>query len=391
MIYTFDSTQSGAPVLSGTAGALAALLKACLVDGFGAGAVSSLVVTGGVAKLTYAGVHPLKVGSVARIAGATPSGLNGDKVITAVTTNSASFAASGIADGAATGTVTSRAAPAGWQVLFPGSLTDVLVLKPSVVEATGCMLRVDDTGTTQGRVVGYESMADASTGTGAFPTAAQVSGGMYWPKSTGSDSSARAWTLIADERAMMLLLSPQPSYQSQGVLVSFGDFVSAKSVDGYACMLTGCDSSGISSSSWIRGCLGFGSGSGQPALAYVARSASGLGGAQLVVKTAAYNTAEGYSGSVTGYTGFQVPYPNAADNSLRISVVELMLGSEGFRGVVPGVYHSVQRIGTSLGTGDVIAGTGVNTGRVFRALSVGPTASSSGVGVVFVDTTGPWR
>ena len=37
MIFTFDSSQVGAPVLSGSAGALRAVIKACLVDGFGAG------------------------------------------------------------------------------------------------------------------------------------------------------------------------------------------------------------------------------------------------------------------------------------------------------------------------------------------------------------------
>ena len=42
MIFTFDSSQVGAPVLSGSAGALRTLLKACLVDGFGAGAVATL-------------------------------------------------------------------------------------------------------------------------------------------------------------------------------------------------------------------------------------------------------------------------------------------------------------------------------------------------------------
>ena len=49
MVYTFDSTMTGAPVLSGTAGALRAVLKACMVDGFGAGAVATLTVAAGIA------------------------------------------------------------------------------------------------------------------------------------------------------------------------------------------------------------------------------------------------------------------------------------------------------------------------------------------------------
>ena len=47
MIFTFDSSQVGAPVLSGSAGALRAVIKACLVDGFGAGPVASITVAAG--------------------------------------------------------------------------------------------------------------------------------------------------------------------------------------------------------------------------------------------------------------------------------------------------------------------------------------------------------
>ena len=52
MIFTFDSSQPGATTLPGVAGALRTLLKACLVDGFGAGAVATLTVSAGVATAT---------------------------------------------------------------------------------------------------------------------------------------------------------------------------------------------------------------------------------------------------------------------------------------------------------------------------------------------------
>ena len=191
MIFTFDSSQPGAPVLSGTAGALRTLLKACLVDGFGAGAVATLTVSGGIATATYAGAHPFKVGYVAQFAGATPAGLNGDKVILSVTGTSVTFAAPGVPDGAATGTITSKAAPAGWQELFAGALANVIALKPSVVEATGCVLRIADTTTRTARIVGYESMSNINTGAGKFPTEAQFAGGLYLPKSDQSTSMER--------------------------------------------------------------------------------------------------------------------------------------------------------------------------------------------------------
>jgi hypothetical protein len=70
MIFTFDSSQVGAPVLSGSAGALRAVIKACLVDGFGAGSVASITVAAGVATVAFSGSHPYRVGSVIQIAGA---------------------------------------------------------------------------------------------------------------------------------------------------------------------------------------------------------------------------------------------------------------------------------------------------------------------------------
>ena len=71
MVYTFDSSMTGAPVLSGTAGALRAVLKACMVDGFGAGAVATLTVAAGTATASFAGAHPYSVGTIAQVAGAT--------------------------------------------------------------------------------------------------------------------------------------------------------------------------------------------------------------------------------------------------------------------------------------------------------------------------------
>ena len=67
MIFTFDSSQVGAPVLSGSAGALRAVIKACLVDGFGAGPVASITVAAGVATVAFSGSHPYRVGSVIQI------------------------------------------------------------------------------------------------------------------------------------------------------------------------------------------------------------------------------------------------------------------------------------------------------------------------------------
>lgn len=390
MIYTFDSTQSGAPVLSGTAGALAALLKACLVDGFGAGSVSSLVVASGMAKLAYAGAHPFKVGSVVRIAGATTAGLNGDKVVTETTGNTASFPAPGVADGPASGTITSRAAPAGWQELFPG-LSNVLLLKPTAVEASGCVLRLDDTSATAARVVGFETATSNTTGVGAFPTEAQYAGGMYWPKSDATGGAARAWRLVADAQALHLWLAPQAANQQHGVLFSFGDLVADKSGDAYACLLTGGGAGATTTTSAVPGCLGYAHATSASADCYVPRATTGLGSAQLAKKVAAYNTAAGYAGT-TAYNGNALPYPNPADNSLRLAPVDVLVGTSGMRGRIAGVHHSPQILGDAFSTGDMVVGTGVYADRRMLVLRVGaPGAALGNAGAAFIDITGPWR
>ena len=114
-VKVFASTDPGALVLSGTAGALSTLLKTYLVDGRGSGAVATLAVAAGIATATYSAGHPFAEGSVGEFAGATPSGLNGQKRILSVATNSVTFDATGVADGAATGSITSKLASAGWQ------------------------------------------------------------------------------------------------------------------------------------------------------------------------------------------------------------------------------------------------------------------------------------
>jgi len=52
-VVYFDSTMTGAPALSGTAGTLIGLLDACLQDGFGGVTLDSLVVASNVATATY--------------------------------------------------------------------------------------------------------------------------------------------------------------------------------------------------------------------------------------------------------------------------------------------------------------------------------------------------
>ena len=384
MIFTFDSSQPGAPVLSGTAGALRTLLKACLVDGFGAGAVATLTVSGGIATATYAGAHPFKVGYVAQFAGATPAGLNGNKVILSATGTSVTFAAPGVPDGAATGTITSKAAPAGWQELFAGALANVIALKPSVVEATGCVLRVDDTGTINARVRAYEAMSDISTGVGMTPLESQAAGGLWWPKSATANATARAWILVADARGFYLAVAPAGG--DRYTLLFAGDIASLKSGDAYGYLLTGNQADQTDVSSVPDGCVGYSHRSARTG-AYLVRAYTAIGQSTAAQRLGAHHngsTADVYAGTAGYSLG---AYPNGANNGLLTGALELH--AAGLRGTLPGLLHPVQDCGTSFATGATVDGTDDLAGRRLLAIRTGPPAGGT-VGTVFIDTTGNW-
>lgn len=394
----FTSDMPGAPVLSGTAGALIAVLDAVLVNGFGLVSVTGLTVTGGVATATFSAGHSFVTDSVALFAGATPAGLNGAKRPLTIATNSITFDATGVADGAATGTITAKVAPAGWAKLYTG--TNLAVYKPTVVEASGCSLRVDDTGTTFARVVGYETMSDIDTGTGPFPSPPQVPGGMYWNKASVANATAIPWEVFSDDRGFYL---SRATYVANNAIYTgrevtwFGDINSVKSVDAYGCVLVGARDTTINNSYGLQ--IRVAPNSPASYLSYLARSHNQVGGAvpccrwsySLASDTGALNTISG--GTNTGTT-----YPNAANGALITSPVLVIEGSttDGsvWRGTFPGLYHTPAKVdGAAFTARDVVAATNDLAGRRLVAVVGYPiqtTPASSG-GVMFIDATGPWR
>ena len=244
-VKLFRSTMPGAPALRGQVGSLISLLDACLVNGWGSQTASSVIITGGVATATFPADHAAAVESVVLVAGATPAGLNGEQKVTAVAPNVIRWATAE-ADGTATGTITVKMAAAGWTKVYTG--TNLAVYKSADPQAHGQFLRVNDTGTTAARVVGYENMTAVSTGTGLFPTSAQLSGGFYWGKSHTAGSADVAWAIAADSRAFYFnaaaYVTTGGPTANGGAAYFFGDLVPhSRSGDAYATMLTGAPGS----------------------------------------------------------------------------------------------------------------------------------------------------
>lgn len=381
----FTNGMPGAPVLSGTAGSLIAVLDAVLVNGFGLVSVTGLTVTGGIATATVSAGHSLQVDSVGLIAGATPAGLNGEKRILSIAGNSFTFDATGIADQTATGTITAKVAPAGWTKAFSG--TNLAAYKITSVGGTGFYLRVDDTGTTAARVRGYVTMSDVNTGTGPFPTTADFAGsGLWWSKSNAAD--ARPWRIAADDRGFYYFPRQYDTiYEHQGNY--FGDILSLKSNDPYACVLRGNSADrSITPGGTFGDDLVMADSSRAYSGLYIARAANTLGGAVNLYSAPVIDTT--LSGThITGSVGFA--YPAAVDNGLMLTPVVLH-NTLGFRGYLPGIRYSPQVVNAAFNSGDVVAGSGDMAGKKVTAVRMGNLISApSQCGMVFIDHTSDWR
>lgn len=381
MIFYYNSTQTGAPVLSGTPGALKTLLQTCLVTGFGAGSATGITVADGVATVGFSGTHPYIVDGPIAVAGATPAALNGNKTVTAITTNSVKFAAPGVPDGAATGTITTKVPGAGWQEMFAGT-ANLIALKPTAPEATGMLLRVDDTGTTTARVRSYESMSTINAGTGPSPLDSQVSGGAWWGKSNAASAAARPWVLVASAQGFHLFIDVQGN--GRHVSAWWGDISSVKSGDAWACLLTGDESSTINSTTPPPGCNGYSSRSMRGG-AWLQRAHNAFSGAIIAGRTgAAHNGAAAalYSGTA-GYSAPGDVYPNGPSSGLLLSPVEVI--ALGLRGSVPLLYHIRADVSQAIGSGAVMDGTDDLPGHRLLAIRVGTPNTSGPSGMVFVD------
>lgn len=379
-----------APVLSGTAGSLIAVLDACLADGFGLKTADSIVVAGGVATATFSTGHSFEPDTIMLVAGATPSGLNGEKRVLTTSTNNVTFSAAGIPDLTATGTITAKLAPAGWAKVF--SATNLAAYRSLDVESTRMFLRVDDSGTTNARVVGYENMTDVNTGVGAFPTRVQVAGGGWWPKAGSAGAAARSWTLVADRKGFWLHLHTVSGASSgvSGSVWGFGDFASLKSGDPYACQLF-CEKSDIATTNHpparaVEHCHY----APVPESGYVPRSYTALGGsvAGATYVTSGWQTASAVSG--TGANSTMPTYPNGPDNGLALSGKSVVEPGVCLRGRTRGIYMVVQNCHEQFGWRDKIDGQGALLGRKLVAIKCGAPAGTGSAGVVFVDITGPW-
>ena len=384
----YRSTDAGAPVLSGTAGALIAVLDACLKDGYQSKTVT-IARSGSTATASCSTAHGYAADGLTKInhSGASQAEYNGDFTIFNVTTLTYDFAVAGTPATPATGTITAKVAPIGWGKPYLG--TNKGVYRSSEATGTQLYLRVDDAdpnadSAKTAMMRGYETMTDIDTGTGLFPTVAQKAGGLFFKKSGVSDSTARPWVLVGDGFEFHLFpmpnLTPYPGYKQ----FHFGDPASEQASDPFGCLIYGDTSVSVagqppeegSTTHQISGDLA----SGQTGH-YLARLYSQTGGAVLAGKQGNYIL----GGNTIGALG-PISYPSPNNNGLYVAPLFI---SDGVvvRGQLKGIYQPLHA--RPLGNAGLVAAANSPIGR--RLYSVVTAYNSSTFGETHLDIDGPWR
>lgn len=381
------NTMRAAPVVNGnTPGCLIAVLDALLVTGWGATTALSVSVADGIATATVNAGNSFTEHAVVRIEGATPAALNGDARVLTANNAQITFATTA-PDGVATGTITLKFAPAGWEKVFVG--TNKAVYRSTDVAGERLYLRVDDGNNLFARVRGFEAMSDVDTGTGPFPLDTMISGGGYWHKSGVSSATAVPYLIVADTRLMlqaMLFGVPQGATRFAAKVQGFGDIIAANpGGDAWATVLSAAN---VDRDTYLQygGLSGAAADSSSSGMSCFARGWQGLGGA---VYARPFPEA-GRDDQLSGNSNTFGAAPSVVDGRIRFARM-LLRDQVGvvFRGAVPGVYYIPQSGVASIFGVPLALVDGAN-GRRLAVVHVGSSPDSV-VGAALIDVTGPWR
>lgn len=401
-VKIYRSSDPGAPTLTGSAGKIVNLLKTCLVDGYNEITIDSMTRNGSIVTCTVSSGNIFPEYAVIEISGAIQNEYNGLHRVQGVSSTQFTFELpEGVTpETPATGTITAKIAPAGWEMPFISADNNRAVFKSADPSSTGLFLYVDDTNaaTYRARVKGYESVTDIDTRTYPFPYSVDDSAWVYWRKSSDS-GTARDWTLIADSRLFYL-------YIDQFCQVyAFGDVKSFIPGDSYNCIVAGDWSE---SNDYYGGIFSWNVVEKMVPGAYIARGISGSQGDARIINANVISSAL-INNSAYAYYSFPSPtgrwrceYPLASSGGIMVYPVVIREKNGSYasvRGIYSGAYDPSVADGDS-GIHKQILEIDAMPGRIFLFLKIlgayyqGPGTSRNygrRSGAVGFDIIGPWE
>ena len=389
----YASQMQGAPSLGDTsAGALAALLKAVLVTGFGTLTINALVwdATEGAAKATFSGGHAYLQDSVIEVSGASPAAYNGEHRAKKVSSTEVWFELDGGNPGsAASGTMSMKVAPLGWTLTHESGDGMVAIYRPTNVSESGNVsLRIDNTAfsgwtsSTFGwlaKVAMVEDVVDIDTYTTIYEH--------RWP-ATKRYSDGR-WDFIGDDQLFYFL----PAYAAVNYQFAycFGYIKSVRPGDRYHAILTTYPTTSTTETTrnWANsGTSNSVYGTDFPVLDSTARRILARPYSQL------FGTTGWYIKGIFSRFGVGLNVPNAPDNGFYMSADPTMLLESGghLRGFLPGLVMPYATIAEwdRKNFMDLPA----LVGKIVRFINTGFAESQNTAGqrtLMGFDLTGPWR
>jgi len=333
----YQSTDPGAPVLTGQAGTLVALLHACLV---------------GTAGVAY-GSGPTQKYS------------------------------------------------AGWSEPFSNTATKGVFRNSLGAGGTGCYVRVRDDGTNTGGAkealqIVYSAMSDIDTGIDATPTTAQMANGAVIRKSLASDATARPWILIADELTYYLATSIDVASSAWSwTICGAGDFASEIAGDAYRFCNIGWTIENAAAGNYGSGTFQqqtFHNGYNySPSGLWLARNYNVLAGAISIPLTLRYPAPTPYlcvGGAVSQYGVFS---PGSAK---RYFEPAMLVEPGAFRGYLRGMFIPWNNFSALPQGGTVSGAQGVSAGSVLLKCNVnayvGDSRDPRYTGAVFFESVLNW-
>ena len=389
------STDTGAPVLNGVAGSCIAVLDACLQDGYNSHTNPVFTRVGSTVTVTYATAHGYAADGLSKIqvSGCVETDYNGIFTPFNMTSLTFDYTITGTPNTPATGTTRiTKVAPLGWSKSFAG--TNKAVYRSNELTGSRLYLRVDDT-TDSGKSAGlrgYETMIDVDSGTGLFPTVAQLATGIVVSKAYTANASSRSWFIIGDGFEFyllnsMMITAEAPSIVDVYQIHHFGDVAYEMASDPYGCCLFGSIAFESGGSPGAFGGFAFASvGTTLAAQAghYFARNYTQIGGA-----IAAGKIASPLGGAALGLNGL-LSYPQPHNNGLYIAPI-FIHDTLVMRGQLKGIYQPLHV--RPLGHNTLLAAT--NSPINHRLLAIGTTSSgttnTASRGETLIDIDGPWR